>query len=101
RNYLEAREFIAPLVMDPTNPAVLYAGTTRVYRSADGAANWAAISPALGSTISSIGVSASAPNTVYAGTRSGHVRVTTNGGGDGFPDRSAGLPNRFITGIAV
>src|SRR5262249_6409277 len=43
-------------------------------------------------------------NTVYAGTEDSHVQVTTNAGAGvaaTWTDRSAGLPSRVITYIAV
>ena len=66
----EPRQFIAPLVMDPTTPQVLYAGTNRVYRTANTAGSWTPISPVLSqgtdsfSAISAIAVSRSAPGTL-------------------------------------
>jgi hypothetical protein len=106
----EPRQFIAPLVMDPTNPQVLYAGTTRLYRTTNGAGSWAPISPVLSqgsdsfSAISAIGVSRSAPGTIYVGTGSsgvpGALWVTTTTGG-AWTRRGGGLPDRSITAIAV
>jgi len=107
----EARQFIAPVVMDPNDPQRLYAGTTRLYRSNNAAQSWVAISPDLSSastnrtSISTIGVSASNPSTIYVGTGSSsagasRLWVTTDGGVT-WLNKTAGLPNRFPTSIAV
>jgi hypothetical protein len=63
--------------------------------------SWTPISTAFASRISAIAPAPSAPSTVYVGTTDGAVQVTTNLGNDGFPAASAGLPNRFVTSIAV
>ncbi|MBI4491752.1 MAG: hypothetical protein HY690_03055, partial [Chloroflexi bacterium] len=109
----ENLEFITPLVMDPNAPSALYAGTTRLYRTTNGANSWTPISPYLNSsaspgsynTITAIGVSASAAGTIYvatrpAGTNPGKVWVTVDGAAT-WNDRSTGLPNRYPTSIAV
>src|SRR5262249_6555765 len=54
-------------------------------------------------TITSIAVATNS-NFVYAGSDDSHVQVTTNataGAGATWTDRSAGLPPRYITQIAV
>jgi photosystem II stability/assembly factor-like uncharacterized protein len=103
-------DFIAPLVMDPSHSSTLYFGTYRVYRTADGANTWTAISPDLtnGSgfwaLVTAIAVAPSDSNTVYAGTGDSHVQVTTNasaGPAAIWADRSTGLPPRTITQVAV
>jgi photosystem II stability/assembly factor-like uncharacterized protein len=97
-----------PVVIAPDDPARLYCGTDRVYRSDDRAANWTAISPDLtnggGSgnvlfgTVTTIGVSPVHPAIIYAGTDDSHVWVTRNGG-NAWTDISAGLPQRWVTRV--
>jgi photosystem II stability/assembly factor-like uncharacterized protein len=111
-NTAEPRQFIAPIAMDPSNSRVLYAGTTRLYRSTNSAGSWSAISPMLASAsfrfnaISAIAVAQGSPNTIYVGTGSSASRgparlwVTTDDGTN-WAERTAGLPNRTITSIAV
>jgi photosystem II stability/assembly factor-like uncharacterized protein len=106
-NTADRVSFIPPLVMDPSNPQKLYFGTYRIYQTNNGASNWTAISPDLtggpSHTITAIAVATNS-NTVYAGTDDSHVQVTTNataGAGAAWTDRSAGLPQRYITHIAV
>jgi photosystem II stability/assembly factor-like uncharacterized protein len=101
--------FIPPLVMDPSNPQILYFGTYRVYRTANGASNWIAISPDLTGgdpffgVISTIAVAPNNSNTVYVGTLDSRVQVTTNAGGGSptWTNVSAGLPPRSVTHLAV
>jgi photosystem II stability/assembly factor-like uncharacterized protein len=108
-----------PFVMDPTNPRRLYFGTFRVYQTNDGASSWTPISPDLAggqATLSAIAVGTGNPNTIYVGTTglsfrgpnpspiAGNVFVTTNadaGAGATWTNRSAGLPPRSVTQIAV
>lgn len=100
-----------PVVMDPTFNAVLYYGSNILYRTEDFGSTWSAISPDLtdgqhpsgsGSygTITTIAVSASNPEVVYVGTDDGNVQVTQNAG-TSWTNISAGLPDRFVTEVAV
>jgi hypothetical protein len=102
--------FIPPVVMDPSQNHTLYFGSYRIYQTIDGANTWSAISPDLtnGSgfwaVITSIAVAPTDSSTVYAGTGDDHVQVTTNAGagaGATWTDRSAGLPPRVLTYVAV
>jgi uncharacterized protein (TIGR03437 family) len=100
--------FIAPFVLDPSNPQTAYFGTFRIWQSMDSAGVWMPVSSDLTGgkrgTIRAIAVSPSDPNTVYAGTSNSHVAVTTDvqdGSGSTWKDISAGLPLRAITHIAV
>jgi photosystem II stability/assembly factor-like uncharacterized protein len=96
--------FIPPLVMDATDPRVLYFGTYRVYRTADRGDSWTAISGNLsrtgGGVVSAIAPAPFAPATVYVGTSDGALNVTTDGGAS-WAVRTSGLPNRYVTDIAV
>lgn len=100
-----------PVVLDPSNPHIIYYGANRLYRSDDRGSNWLAISGDLtdgphpsGSnsfgTISSIAVAATNGDYVYVGTDDGNVQVTTDGG-DNWTNISNGVPDRSITEVAV
>ena len=100
-------QFIAPLVIDPSNPQTLYFGTIRLWQSKDGAGKWSAVSPDLTaskSVMSAIAAAPSDPNTVYTGFTKGRV-FATNNVGDGtnasWTERDAGLPNRTVTQVAA
>lgn len=103
----EKRNWSTPVVMDPGDSQVLYYGTSKVYKTVDGAASWTAISPNLGrpesqrlGTITTMAVAPTDTNVLYAGTDDGKVWVTTTGGSS-WTDVTNGLPNRWVTRIAV
>jgi photosystem II stability/assembly factor-like uncharacterized protein len=106
----DRRNWSVPVVMDPANSQILYYGTYRVYRTSNGASSWTPISPDLtggqGSgnlqfpTVTTIAVAPSASATIYAGSDDGHVWVSTNTGGS-WTNISSGLPNRWVTRVAV
>ena len=110
-NLGDAMEFLPPLAIDPLRPANLYLGTYRVYQSTDNAGNWTPISGDLtnGFGLSSIAVAPTDSNTVYTASANGNyghpsVQVTTNalaGVGAVWNNRSTGLPQRFISQVAV
>ena len=97
------------LAIDSANPAVLYAGTDRVYRTANGndpQANnvtWSAVSPATNSVITEISVAAS--DLVYAGTMSGRLyRATAFSGVNSFIEVTPQVvewPTRWLSGVTV
>jgi len=91
--------FIPPLVMDPVDPQVLYFGTNKLYRTRDNAESWTAIGQ-FTSAISAIAVAPGNTQTIYVGTNGGTVSVTSDGG-TSWTNVTAGLPNRYITDIAV
>lgn len=99
--------FIPPFVPDPGFAGRLYFGTFRVYQTMNMGDLWQAISPDLTGGIgvlSTIAVAFIDPDWVYVGTSNGRVQVTSNansGTGAAWVDRSAGLPNRAVTQIAV
>jgi photosystem II stability/assembly factor-like uncharacterized protein len=110
--------FIAPFVMDPTNPQALVAGTYRVYRTTNGGTSWSAISADLtgdaggangvgdfGSVISALAIAKENPAIIYAGTSGGdsasRVWVTTNSGSAWTNTTKSPLPNRAVMFIAV
>ena len=111
-------QFIAPYVMDPSNSQVLVAGTFKVYRTVNGGGIWTSISSDLTgdgdgtgqvgsskSSISAIAIAKTSSASMYVGTSgsstiAAKVQVTTNTGST-WIDRSAGLPNRHVTSIAI
>ena len=96
----------SPLIIHPTDPNILYFGTYRLWETTDGGWTWQAISGDLtkgddGSswhTISTIAISPVNPSILVVGTDDGKVQVSTDGGYS-FTDRSAGLPDRWITRV--
>jgi photosystem II stability/assembly factor-like uncharacterized protein len=95
--------FISPFEMSPSDPKTLYAGTYRLYRTTNAAELWTPISGDLtagGRYITAIGLSKGNPAVVYTGSAGGVVQVTTNAGTQ-WTRVSTGIPNRYITDIAV
>ena len=99
-----------PVVLDPSNPARLYAGTHFLHRSTNRAASWTGISPDLTDgpgggnvtygTITTIAVAATDPDVIWAGTDDANVWVTTNGGAN-WTRVDGALPERWVTRVAV
>ncbi|MEO5814113.1 MAG: dockerin type I domain-containing protein [Gemmatimonadaceae bacterium] len=95
--------FIPPLVMDPVTPTTLYFATHRLYRTTNEGQLWAPVSGDLSrgtGRITTVAVSKSDPQTIYAGTSDGLVQVTRNAGVT-FTNVSAGLPVKAITRVVV
>ncbi len=96
------------IAIDPTNPVNLYyTGSKRIYQTTNAAVSWQAISGDLTNGQGAPSVVAIAPsdsNTVYAGTQGGLLQVTRNAlstSGVTWTNRTAGLPQRYITAVAV
>ncbi|MCP3930650.1 MAG: T9SS type A sorting domain-containing protein [Bacteroidetes bacterium] len=100
-----------PFVLAPSDPSTLYYGTYRLYRSMNHAQTWEVISEDLtdglhpsGSlsygTLSTIDVAPSNSSVIYVGTDDGNVQVTFDGGMN-WTNISSGLPDRYITQVAV
>lgn len=100
-----------PIVLHPNVPSTIFYGAQQLYKSTDRGDNFFAISPDLtdglhpsGSlsygTISAIGVSKTNENYIYVGTDDGNVQVTKDGGGF-WKNISAGVPDRYVTAVAV
>ncbi|GBD87900.1 xyloglucanase Xgh74A precursor [bacterium BMS3Abin03] len=98
-----------PVVFDPSNTETLYYGANRLYRSTNRAQSWNVISPDLTNgpginipfgTITTIAVAETDSNYIYVGTDDGNVWVTIDGGNNWIPV-SSGLPQRWVTKVAV
>ena len=99
--------FVAPFLLSPAVPAIMYAGTSRIYRSTNGASSWTATNgnlqldsnPAL-----ALAVSSTSPDVVYAATAPLNVRagvfVTTNSGVS-WTNITGALPDRYPVDLAV
>ncbi len=99
--------FIAPFVMCPNNSKILIAGTSKIYRTENGAGSWTANSPDFedpqtrGSLVTALAFAPSDPDckTYIAGTNRGKVFVTSDAGAK-WADATTGLTNRFTTDLA-
>jgi photosystem II stability/assembly factor-like uncharacterized protein len=97
----------APLAMDPVNPSILYFGTYRIWKTTNKGNSWTAISGDLTHginnyfySVTTIAISKFDANIVIAGTGDGKLQVSTDVG-QTWTDRSAGLPERWITRVAT
>lgn len=99
-----------PVVISPFDHEILYYGTNRLYTS-NKASNWTVISPDLtdgvhssGSlafgTLTAIASSYNNLDVIYTGSDDGNVNVTFDGGTT-WTDISTGLPDQYITSIAM
>jgi hypothetical protein len=92
-----------PLVADPNLPNTLLVGTFRVWQSANSGASWSPISPDLTDgfgVLRALAVSPVDSNTIYSGSSSGRVYVTSDRGANWIL-RTTGLPGRRVPDIAV
>ena len=107
------KNWFAPLQFDPNNPAILYFGGTRVFRSGDNAVSWAPISPdltggpgrdhprTLFGTITTIGIAKTDPNRLLAGTDDGRLWFTPNLGGVWTQVTDPDVPGTWVTRVVV
>jgi photosystem II stability/assembly factor-like uncharacterized protein len=99
-----------PVILDPTNPSVLYYGTNRLYRSTDRAASWTPVSEDLTNgeepgnlaynTLTTIAVSPMNNKIVYTGSDDGNVYYS----GDScetWTNISGSLPERWVTSVVA
>jgi hypothetical protein len=99
----DSQIFVPPLVMDPGNSQRLYYGTTYIYQTTNGAASWQRISTNFNDTFTSFAVSPLDPNTIFAGTSGGHIKLSTNATSSAptWTDVTGNLPSRYITQVAA
>jgi photosystem II stability/assembly factor-like uncharacterized protein len=104
----DPRDWSTPVVMAPNNSQVLYYGTNRVYRTANGANFWKPISNNLSAgepgsrlgKVTTIAVAPSNSGVIYVGTDDSNVWVTADTGKT-WKEISAPLPYRWVTRVAV
>ncbi len=103
----ENTAFIAPYVLSPSSPDLLYAGRSRVYKSTNGGSGWSSIHG--GSTLNGVNpamcmaISDTDENVVYVATAANtdRARVYRTTNGDTFQEVTGSLPDRYITDLAV
>lgn len=114
--------FIPRILMDPVTPATLWLAVERMYRTDNRAETWTPASPSVANLercwndptagrqcararyFTAAAIAATAPQTVYAGTLNGDVRVTNNRGGSwrSLAGTEAGpLPVRPVNDVVV
>jgi photosystem II stability/assembly factor-like uncharacterized protein len=110
--------WLSPIEFQPGEPDTMYWAGSEINRSDDAGASWASISPDLGKgdpgreinplyaahygTVQAVGVSASDPDVIYAGTDNGYLWKTTDAGGTWVElTPSEQLPDSWFTHITV
>lgn len=100
--------FVAPFVLSHSDPDILYAGRSRVYKSLDEGSSWSATNsgqPLDGSNpVLSLEISKSDPDIVYAGTAPIYSRARifrTLDGGDDWDDITGSLPDLYPADFAL
>jgi len=123
----DRRGWLMPIVFDPNDDTVLYAGGNKLNRSTNQGDSWEAISPDLTTdppqldpnsgyriygTITTIAASKSSPGTILVGTDDSQLQLTTDGGNtwtelddhdDGDEDETDDdqLPSAWITRVVI
>ncbi len=96
--------WVTPYILDPVTPSTLYLGTHRVYKSTNYGTRWEPVSGDLtggSGEVLSLEVNRSFPSVVYAGTTSGRVWRSADGGAK-WTDITSGLPaSRSINDLAA
>ena len=97
--------FVAPFVISPSNPSILYSGRLSVFKTVNSAASWTMMGTQLdGNSILSLAVSPTNSDVVYAGTapiysRAGIFRSLN--GGNSWSNVTGTLPDRYPMDLAV
>ncbi|HEV8537472.1 MAG TPA: T9SS type A sorting domain-containing protein [Bacteroidota bacterium] len=98
----------SPVVISASNPAVLYVGKDKFFKSTNFGTSWSAVNGnALidgGNPALSLAVSATNQDTLLVGTApylgTAHILLSTNGG-TSFTNVTGTLPNRYPTDVAI
>lgn len=96
--------WISPMIMDPIDPDVVFFGKDSLYRSDNGGNTFVYLGMPTGNNLNCLAQGTSNRNRLYASSGA-QIRRTdnalTNGGPPAYVNITPGLPNLFITGIAV
>ncbi len=99
--------FAAPVILAPSAPAVLYAGSEKIHKSTSSGSNWTNGNGNVvldGNPIIALAVSKYSPDTVYAATAPivsrARIFVSFNGG-TSFTNITGSLPDRYPEDIVV
>ncbi len=99
----DRKQFLPPLVIDPTDERTLYYGTYRLWRTTNEGLTWTPFTGDLSQgsgTITAVAVSPADSRVIWVGTNDGVVQRSVDRGVS-FSVVSGALPNRAVTDIAV
>jgi len=95
--------WVTPYLLDPIDPAILYLGTHRVYRSENHGDSWTQVGPddltANNGSLLSLSINRNFPEYLFSGSGSGRVWRTGDSGSH-WTDITDGLPGRSINDLA-
>ena len=106
-------QWLAPFILSPHNPDIVYHGMQYLFRSSDMGSTWERISPDLTyndpekygdiqyQTIFSISESPLKYGLIYAGTDDGRIHITKNGGKDWNEITSGLMKNKWISRVVA
>lgn len=94
--------FIGTFLMDPNNARRLFALTSRIYRTNNGANSWFPVRGTIAGNFfaSAIDIAKNNSQRIMAGYTNGTISISTNGGTI-WADVNVGTPNRMINAIAI
>jgi len=105
------KTYVNTMVINPLNPNILYVGTCfgefagtwlGVFKSADGGANWSAMSSGLtGTKVLALAIDPLNPNTVYAGTECSSGVYKSTDAGTTWNIASTGLTSTRVFTLAI
>ena len=96
--------FYAPMALGPggaRNPNTVYFGTNKLYRSDNRGDTMPAVSQALPSTISAIGISKTSDNVRIVGLNNGKVFATITGGNPLTDITQTGMPAKYLARAVI
>jgi photosystem II stability/assembly factor-like uncharacterized protein len=113
----DRHNYFTPMAFDPKNPAIVYYAGDIVNKSLDGGNTWVPISQDLGNldpgteinplyaahygTVTTMSVSPTDGNVIWAGTDNGLLWKTTTGGPVWTQVESSDLPQRWVSDVTV
>lgn len=94
----EQGAWVTPFALHPTNPAVIFAGYTNVWKSTDAGGSWATVGTLAGGRLDNLVIAPSNPDVIYLSDGATLLRTTDGGAGWGSISSPTG---NTVTSLAV